>query len=106
MPQLENLLLLIGEALLYFLALSALLRARTRLGAFFCALGVMHFFETYRDGRDYEALFDVADRRLYAKAAIASSAARRACGSFTRARADHRDQRDRGRACPGHGRLA
>ena len=70
MPQLENLLLLIGEALLYFLALSALLRARTRLGAFFCALGVMHFFETYRDGRDYEALFDVADRRLYeAKAA-------------------------------------
>lgn len=43
MPQLENVLLLIGEALLYFLALSALLRARTRigLGAFFCALGVM-----------------------------------------------------------------
>ncbi|MGA9453885.1 MAG: hypothetical protein WBV43_00235 [Pseudolabrys sp.] len=37
---------------------------------FFCALGVMHFFETYRDGRDYEALFDVADRRHYeAKAA-------------------------------------
>ena len=37
MPQLENLLLLVGEALLYFLALSALLRARTRigLGAFF-----------------------------------------------------------------------
>jgi len=30
----------------------------------------MHFFETYRDGRGYEALFDVADRRLYeAKAA-------------------------------------
>jgi diguanylate cyclase (GGDEF)-like protein len=49
MPQLENVLLLIGEALLYFLALSALLRARTRigLGAFFCALGVMHFLETY-----------------------------------------------------------
>ena len=48
MPQLENLLLLVGEALLYFLALSALLRARTRigLGAFFCALGVMHFLET------------------------------------------------------------
>ena len=67
MPQLENLLLIIGEALLYFLALSALLR--TRLGAFFCALGVMHFFETYRDDRDDEALFDVADRRLYAKAA-------------------------------------
>jgi diguanylate cyclase (GGDEF)-like protein len=45
----ENLLLLVGDALLYFLALSALLRARTRigLGAFFCALGVMHFLETY-----------------------------------------------------------
>ena len=49
MPEFTNLLLLIGEALLYFLALSALLRARTRvgLGAFFCALGVMHFLETY-----------------------------------------------------------
>ncbi len=49
MPELENVLLLIGDALLYFLALSALLRARTRigLGAFFCALGVMHFLETY-----------------------------------------------------------
>src|ERR1044072_1575293 len=49
MPQLENVLLLIGEALLYFLALSALLRARTRLGlgAFFCALRVMHFLETF-----------------------------------------------------------
>lgn len=35
MPQLENLLLLIGEALLYFLALSALLRARTPLGCVF-----------------------------------------------------------------------
>ena len=39
MPQLENLLLLIGEALLYFLALSALLRARTRLSAFFVRSG-------------------------------------------------------------------
>jgi hypothetical protein len=41
MPQLENILLLIGEALLYFLALSALLRARTRigLGAFFARSG-------------------------------------------------------------------
>ncbi|HEY6025067.1 MAG TPA: GGDEF domain-containing protein [Pseudolabrys sp.] len=49
MPEFENVLLLIGDALLYFLALSALLRARTRigLGAFFCALGVMHFLETY-----------------------------------------------------------
>jgi diguanylate cyclase (GGDEF)-like protein len=49
MPQFENVLLLVGDALLYFLALSVLLRARTRigLGAFFCALGVMHFLETY-----------------------------------------------------------
>ena len=48
MPELTNLLLLIGEALIYFFALSALLRARKRigLGAFFCALGVMHFLET------------------------------------------------------------
>lgn len=38
-----------GDALLYFTALAALLRARSRigLGAFFCALGVMHFLETY-----------------------------------------------------------
>jgi len=49
MPELTNLLLMIGEALIYFFALSALLRARKRigLGAFFCALGVMHFLETY-----------------------------------------------------------
>jgi len=35
--------------LLYFVALAALLRARSRigLGSFFCALGVMHFLETY-----------------------------------------------------------
>ena len=49
MPEIQNVLLLVGEALLYFFALSALLRARSRigLGAFFCALGVMHFLETY-----------------------------------------------------------
>ena len=49
MTQLDNVLLLTGDALLYFAALAALLRARTRigLGAFFCALGVMHFLETY-----------------------------------------------------------
>jgi hypothetical protein len=42
-------LLLAGDALLYFVVLAALLRARTRigLGAFFTALGVMHFLETY-----------------------------------------------------------
>lgn len=49
MAAIENVLLLAGEALIYFIALAALLRARTRigLGAFFCALGVMHFLETY-----------------------------------------------------------
>ena len=62
MPQLENVLLLVGEALLYFLVLSALLRARTRvgLGAFFCALGVMHFLETYLASILYISLpFDI-----------------------------------------------
>jgi diguanylate cyclase (GGDEF)-like protein len=49
MPEVNNALLLAGDAFLYFIALAALLRARTRigLGAFFCALGVMHFLETY-----------------------------------------------------------
>jgi len=49
MPQFENVLLLGSDALLYFTALATLLRARSRigLGAFFCALGVMHFLETY-----------------------------------------------------------
>jgi diguanylate cyclase (GGDEF)-like protein len=49
MPELDNLLLLALDAVVYFAALAALLRARTRvgLGAFFCALGVMHFLETY-----------------------------------------------------------
>ncbi len=58
MPELNNVLLLVGEALLYFLALSALLRARSRigLGAFFCALGVMHFLETYLASILYVAL--------------------------------------------------
>jgi diguanylate cyclase (GGDEF)-like protein len=49
MPELKNLLLLVGDALIYFIALAALFRSRQRLGigAFFCALGVMHFIETY-----------------------------------------------------------
>lgn len=49
MPEIQNVLLLAGEALLYFMALATLLRARKQigLGAFFCALGVMHFLETY-----------------------------------------------------------
>jgi diguanylate cyclase (GGDEF)-like protein len=49
MVEFGNVLLLVGDALLYFAALATLLRARVRigLGAFFCALGVMHFLETY-----------------------------------------------------------
>ncbi|MGE3149209.1 MAG: diguanylate cyclase [Pseudorhodoplanes sp.] len=49
MAELKNVLLLTGDALLYFIALAALFRWRDRLGigAFFCALGVMHFIETY-----------------------------------------------------------
>jgi diguanylate cyclase (GGDEF)-like protein len=45
----KNLMLLAGDALVYFAALAVLLRLRDRvgLGAFFCALGVMHFLETY-----------------------------------------------------------
>jgi diguanylate cyclase (GGDEF)-like protein len=58
MPELKNLLLLAGDALLYFAALAVLFRARQRLGigAFFCALGVMHFIETYLASVFYVAL--------------------------------------------------
>ena len=44
-----NVLLLGADALIYFAALAGLFRARHRIGigAFFCALGVMHFLETY-----------------------------------------------------------
>ena len=58
MPELNNVFLLTGDAVLYFIALAALLRARTRigLGAFFCALGVMHFLETYLASIFYVAL--------------------------------------------------
>src|SRR5450830_1790016 len=58
MPELDNVVLLAGDAVLYFTALAALLRARTRigLGAFFCALGVMHFLETYLAGIFYVSL--------------------------------------------------
>jgi diguanylate cyclase (GGDEF)-like protein len=49
MPELTNVLLLTADALVYFVALAGLLRARDRigLGPFFCALGVLHFLETY-----------------------------------------------------------
>ena len=58
MTEVDNALLLVADALIYFTALGALLRARTRigLGAFFCALGVMHFLETYLAGVLYVAL--------------------------------------------------
>src|SRR5690606_31843451 len=44
-----NVLLLAVDALIYFVALAGLLRLRDRigLGPFFCALGVLHFLETY-----------------------------------------------------------
>jgi diguanylate cyclase (GGDEF)-like protein len=44
-----NALLFGADALIYFAVLSGLFRARHRIGigAFFCALGVMHFLETY-----------------------------------------------------------
>lgn len=49
MPELTNVLLLAVDALIYFIALAGLLRLRDRigLGPFFCALGVLHFLETY-----------------------------------------------------------
>ncbi|MFN3658523.1 MAG: diguanylate cyclase [Pseudolabrys sp.] len=58
MAEIQNVLLLALDALIYFVALAALLRARTRigLGAFFCALGVMHFLETYLAGILYVSL--------------------------------------------------
>lgn len=44
-----GILLLLSQALIYFGVMAALFRARTVLGsgAFLCALGVMHFLETY-----------------------------------------------------------
>ena len=53
-----NALLLLADALFYFAVLAALFRARYRIGigAFFCALGVMHFLETYLASVVYVAL--------------------------------------------------
>ncbi len=49
MGELSNTALLLAEATLYFVAMSALFRARNRvgIGVFFTALGTMHFLETY-----------------------------------------------------------
>ena len=49
MVEWHNLALLAADAVLYFAVLAGLFRLRHRLGigAFFCALGVMHFIETY-----------------------------------------------------------
>ncbi len=48
-PTTGNALLLAAQAIMYFAVLAGLFRARHRhgIGAFFCALGVMHFLETY-----------------------------------------------------------
>jgi diguanylate cyclase (GGDEF)-like protein len=49
MSALFNILLFAGETGLYFVVMTALFRARHRfgIGLFFCALGTMHFLETY-----------------------------------------------------------
>ena len=46
---LVNMLLLVAEASVYFIVMAGLFRARQRhgIGLFMCALGVMHFLETY-----------------------------------------------------------
>ena len=53
-----NLIYLVADAILYFAILSALFRLRAHLGigAFFCALGVMHFLETYLASVAYVSL--------------------------------------------------
>jgi diguanylate cyclase (GGDEF)-like protein len=54
----HNVLLLVAEAVVYFLVMSILFRLRQRLGigVFFCALGTMHFLETYLAGVFYVAV--------------------------------------------------
>ena len=49
MGELTNTALLLAEATLYFVAMTALFRLRNRvgIGVFFAALGTMHFLETY-----------------------------------------------------------
>lgn len=49
MPELLNIALFVAEAAAYFAVMTALFRARRHfgIGLFFCALGAMHFLETY-----------------------------------------------------------
>ena len=58
MPEITNAALLILIALLYFAVLAGLFRCRhsSGSGAFFCALGVMHFIETYLASNLYVTL--------------------------------------------------
>jgi DMSO/TMAO reductase YedYZ heme-binding membrane subunit len=58
MAEALNALILAGTAMVYFSVLAGLFRLRARLGigAFFCALGVMHFLETYLASTLYVAL--------------------------------------------------
>jgi diguanylate cyclase (GGDEF)-like protein len=58
MATLTNIGLLVAEAVFYFVVMTALFRARRRfgIGLFFCALGTMHFLETYLAAILYIAL--------------------------------------------------
>ena len=58
MFQTINLAYLVASAVIYFAILSALFRLRSYIGigAFFCALGVMHFLETYLASVAYVSL--------------------------------------------------
>jgi hypothetical protein len=58
MFEISNLIYLLTTAVVYFAILSALFRLRSHIGigAFFCALGVMHFLETYLASVAYVAL--------------------------------------------------
>jgi len=58
MVEATNVLLFVADALIYFAVLATLFRFRHRLGlgAFFCALGVLHFIETYLASNLYVAL--------------------------------------------------
>ncbi len=53
-----NLVYLVASAIIYFAILSALFRLRSHvgIGAFFCALGVLHFLETYLASVAYVSL--------------------------------------------------